>query len=449
MKLPPYYCCLLISLLAVASQILLSSCQVVAGNRLSPAVCPKKQAVNAVNKVTISSREFRRIVVLSEDAVKHTGIKMGSADTRMLEGSIKTTGEVLANANRVSHVTTPVTGRVVDVKVSVGQRVLAGQTLLTIHSTDIEQAEADLLQNEGQVRADLKRDLLQIDSDLETAAKQLELSASTYQRMKSLFVQRIAAQAEYQTALTQWEKDKIALDTLKKRRSDTISLSSERLKIVTEPAIEKLRLWGLPESEIDAVRRSRRVDPIDTVDAPTAGIVSERLVNPGELVDPTKHLFTIGAYETVWVKADIFEKDVAKVHEGERIELEVDSLPGARFSGKLNYVCDSINADTRALSVRAEVPNPDFKLKPRMFVRLTILTGVIRTIAVPRTAIQDAGDCKVVYVPVDGNRYEERQVVLGRSCGDWVEVLQGLRVGEPVVIKGSFELRSEAMRESS
>lgn len=391
----------------------------------------------------------QRVVVLSDEAEGRAGIKIGKAEEKLLEKSVKTTGEVLANANQVSHVNTPVTGRIVDVKVNVGDRVSAGQTLATIHSTDIEQAEADLLQKEGQVRADLKRDLLLLDSMIASAAEQLKLSESTYKRMKSLFDQAIASQAAYQAATIQKEKDTISLDTLRKKRDRAISLSAERTKILTEPAVQKLRLLGLSTSEIDEVRRTRRVDPIDTVDAPAGGIVSERLVNPGELVDPTRQLFTIGAYENVWIKADVYEKDIARMRAGEKIKVEVDSFPDEEFYGKLNYVSDSINPSTRALSVRAEVPNPGFKLKPRMFVRMTIWTGSVRALSVPKTALQDAGDTQVVYVPIGKNRYEERVVKVGVICGDSAAIEGGLRPGERVVTAGSFELRAESLRQST
>ena len=109
--------------------------------------------------------------------------------------------------------------------------------------------------------------------------------------------------------------------------------------------------------------------------SPETGVVTERLINVGELADPTKPLFTIADFTSVWLKADVYEKDISKVRVGEPIELEVDSFPGLKFSGKLNYVADSVNPDTRTLTVRAEVPNPGNKLKPKMFARMRIFVG--------------------------------------------------------------------------
>src|SRR5262249_9395909 len=151
---------------------------------------------------------------------------------------------VLANANLMTHVTTPVTGRVTDVLVNLGERVQERQPLLIIRSNDIEQAEADLLNNENQVRTDLKQALLQIDCDLNTAQAQVKLSESQYNRSKSLIEEQIASRADFEAAKTQFEKDKINVNSLIHKREATIALSNERMKLMTEPNKQKLRVLG-------------------------------------------------------------------------------------------------------------------------------------------------------------------------------------------------------------
>lgn len=112
----------------------------------------------------------------------------------------------------------------------VGQHVAEGQPLLLLSSQDIGQAESDLLQNEGTVAADLKKDLLQVDSDTSLAEAHLKLSESTFKRVSSLLDEKIASRADYEAARTHWEEDKISLETLKRKRTATVSLSSEPLK---------------------------------------------------------------------------------------------------------------------------------------------------------------------------------------------------------------------------
>jgi multidrug efflux pump subunit AcrA (membrane-fusion protein) len=388
------------------------------------------------------------LIDLSTDAQKLAGMQYGTTENQILNLSVKCNGEVLADSNLMRHVTTPVTGRVEEVLVRTGGHIEEGKPLLNIRSTDIEQLESDLLQNEGQVRADLKRDLLQIDSDLATTQEGLKLSESTFNRLKNLVEEKIASQADFEAARTALEKDRINLESLKRKRDATITLSNERMRLITEPMKQKLRLLGVTLSELAKLLKTRQIDPVVPVLAPESGIISERLVNVGELVDPTKPLFTIGDFHDVWLKADVYEQDVSKVHEGQPIELEVDSFPGHKFAGRLNFVADSLTPENRTLAVRAEVPNPGLMLKPKMFARMRILVGEHRVLTVPKDAVQDAGTEKVVYLPVSKGKFEERKVKLGVECGNFIEVLSGIHSGEKVVTKGSFDLRAESLRES-
>lgn len=389
------------------------------------------------------------VIDLSSDAQKLVGMEFGHTEDKVLDMSVKCNGEVLADANLMRHVTTPVAGRVEAVLVRLGDHIEEGKPLLTIRSADIEQMESDLLSNEGQVRADLKRDLLQIDSDLATTQEGLKLSESTYNRLKNLVEEKIASQADFEAARTALEKDKINLESLKRKRDATISLSNERMRLITEPMKQKLRLIGVSDADVVKLLRTRQIEPVVPVVAPESGIISERLVNVGELVDTNKALFTIGDFHDVWLKADVYEQDVSKVREGQPIELEVDSFPGHKFAGRLNFVADSLTPENRTLAVRAEVPNPGLMLKPKMFARMRILIGEHRVLTIPKDAVQDAGTEKVVYLPLAGQgKFEERKVKLGMESGNFIEVLSGVKAGERVVTKGSFDLRAESLRES-
>jgi cobalt-zinc-cadmium efflux system membrane fusion protein len=271
------------------------------------------------------------LVQLDPKAATTVHLEYEKADMRLVDFTVKTTGEVLANANMTTHISPTVTGRVTDVMARVGDQVKAGQKLLMIRSQDIEQSESDLLQNESQVRSDLKRDLLQIDSDMQTAQAQIRFSQSAYLRSKGLYEEKIASQADFEAARTQYEKDRIALDALTTKRQATISLSAERMVLMTDPIKQKLRMLGVSDEDIKIVLRKREIDPMVPVVSPGHGIVIERLVNVGELVDPSKPLFTVADFHSVWLKADVYEKDVSKVREGQPIELTLESFPGETF----------------------------------------------------------------------------------------------------------------------
>jgi cobalt-zinc-cadmium efflux system membrane fusion protein len=403
--------------------------------------------LSAANSSTLANSDFdRHLVHLPKDAEALAGLTTEQALDRPLDVCVNVTGEVLANANTQTHVTTPVTGRITEILVRIGDHICEGKPLMIVRSTDLEQAESDMLQNTQQVRSDLKQALVQIDCDTATAQAQVKLSEKIYQRLKNLVEEKIASQADFQAAQTQFAKDQIAVDSLKRKRDATISLSQEKMKLVTEPAKTKLRLLGVSDEEINEVIKTQTVDPMVPVLSPEDGIIVDRLVNVGELIDPSKPLFTIGDFHSVWLKADVFEKDIPKVALGQAIQLEVDSFPERLFDGKLDYVANQVDPDTRTLAVRAEVANPQNLLKPKMFARMKILVGRHTVLAVPITAVQDARTEKVVYVPTGRDTFEERKIKLGAESGNYVEVLSGLTAGEMVVTTGSFDLRAQSVR---
>jgi multidrug efflux pump subunit AcrA (membrane-fusion protein) len=436
----------LINLLIVSTMAGLCGCASVDGSANPPSTNPLQSSDLPGASQTGRGDQDSHLVHLPKDAERLAGLTIEEARDRKLDICVNVMGEVLANANTQAHVTTPVTGRITQILVRTGDHICEGKPLLIVRSTDIEQAESDMLQNEQQVRSDLKQALVQIDCDAATAGAQVKLSEKIYQRLKNLVEEKIASQADFQAAQTQFVKDQIAVDSLRRKREATISLSKEKMKLVTEPAKTKLRLLGVSDEEINEVVKSQAVDPMVPVLAPEDGIIVERLVNVGELIDPTKPLFTIGDFHSVWLKADVFEKDIPKVSLGQPIELQVDSFPDRVFQGKLDYVANQVDSDTRTLAVRAEVANPQSLLKPKMFARMKILVGQHRVLAVPITAVQDARTEKVVYVPAGPDTFEERKIKLGAESGDYVEVVSGLKAGEKVVTSGSFDLRAEAVR---
>lgn len=389
------------------------------------------------------------VLYLPPGVEKTIGPGFDVAARRLLDFYVTIPGEVRANANLVTHVNAQISGRAQEVRASVGDHVHDGQVLVLIRSTDIEQAEADLLQNLAQIQADEKRDLMQIDFDIKEAEAALKLSTSAFARQDTLMQEKIAARAQYEEAKTQLQKDQITLDALKKKHDTTIQLSEEKMDLTRENTRQKLRLLGVPEGTIDKVMQSRQINPLVPVVSPKDGVVTERSINVGELVDPGKPLFTIADLHSVWLTASVYEKDMSKVADGQPIELTVEGFPGKVFKGTLNFVAESVNPDTRTLSVRAEVANPGVKLKPDMFGTMKILVGKQVVLTVPSSAIQDAGDSQVVYVPLGQGNYEERPIKPGAKAGDYAEILKGLAPGEKVVSKGSFELRSAFLEKGS
>ncbi len=362
------------------------------------------------------------------------------AKFRTLKAAVTTTGEVLEIANLRAHVTSPVDGRVQEVMVTVGQHVIGGQALLTLRSQTLEQCQAELLQRQAEMKADLKQRLLEIDSDIGAKKAGLELSQSTYKRLMSLVDEKIASTAQLEAAKADYAKDKIALGTLASKRTNTLLMSDERLRLAIDPLKQKLTMLGMRNTAIERVIRTQSTDPVMTIVAPESGLISARGVNSGELIDVNTQLFTIGDYRTISLKGDIYEKDIAHMKKGESIEFETDSYPGEKFCGQLDYIADSVDPDSRTLTVKAKFLNPDFKLKPKMFGKMTIQTKAYGGLYVSSSAIQDNGDGPVVYIGDGCRHFRESPVKTGNKIGDQVEILSGLQPEDKVARSATFEL---------
>lgn len=439
---PDPFTCLLLGLVATTT---MSGC-----NQLSdPQLKAAKEANCYLAKHKPIGQATGKALTVSPEAMDIAKLKLTRAQYRQICCRVDTTAEVQADSNLVTHINSPVAGRVVEVHANIGERVAEGASLLSVRSPDVEQAEADLLQQDAQIKSDLQKDLLQIDSDIIATTTQLSFAKSAANRSKQLYDEKIASKADLESATTEYEKQCQTLDALKRKRQCTVDIANNRLKLTLGPYEQRLKLMGLSEAQVHSLITSRTIDPVVTVRSSEAGVVCDRKANIGEMVDTTKDLMTVANFNKVWLTAEVAEKDIAKLTLGNAILLKVDSLPGFSFPGKLDYIADSVNPDTRTLSVRAEVQNPHFVLKPKMFGHMSILVGEQRGLAVPKTALQDADGKDVLYTQTKPGSFKEVVVKTGVQSQDDVEILSGLKPEDLVVSSGSFWLRSMAMKQTN
>jgi RND family efflux transporter MFP subunit len=181
--------------------------------------------------------------------------------------------------------------------------------------------------------------------------------------------------------------------------------------------------------------------------APIDGVVVDRKSAPGELVGKDKEIYTISDPASLWVIGEIKERDIGAVKVGQDATFTVLAYPGETFRGKIVRTGNQVEAQSRTLEVRIEVDNSGGKLKSGMFADVEIVTTILsEVIVVPDTAIQTDEDKQVMFVALDGNRFEKRPVKLGMEQHGRVQVLEGLKVGENVVTDGSFILKSEMLK---
>ena len=181
--------------------------------------------------------------------------------------------------------------------------------------------------------------------------------------------------------------------------------------------------------------------------SPIDGVVVDRKASVGELVGKEKEIFTISDPRDLWVIAEIKERDIGAVKVGQDASFTVLAYPAETFRGKVVRIANVVETESRTVEARVEVNNADGRLKPGMFADVEIVTTVLRDVMViPDSALQTEEDNQIVFVELNGNKFQKRPVKLGMERRGRVQVLEGLNIGENVVTTGSFILKSEMLK---
>lgn len=220
---------------------------------------------------------------------------------------------------------------------------------------------------------------------------------------------------------------------------------NQRLGLV-QSAVERLLALQVPQSLIDRIRSERRVFRNVTVYAPQGGIVAELGVREGQFVQPGNPILSIGALDEVWVIAEVFERQVSLVSEGDPVVMTLDYLPGRSWQGIVDFIYPTLDPDTRTVAVRLRFSNLDQKLKPNMFAQVTIqhseeneLALLVPNESIIRTGIQDR-----VVIAMGEGQFKSVNITSGRRGDSRTEILQGLNAGDRVVTSAHFLIDSES-----
>ena len=209
-------------------------------------------------------------------------------------------------------------------------------------------------------------------------------------------------------------------------------------------ARQRLRLWDIPQAQIDALAtRGEAVEAI-AIRSPATGYVIEKTVVDGAAVEPGMRLYRIAALDRVWVEAQVYESDLPHVKVGQRVEITLPFVPGKKFEGRIAYVYPYLEAGTRTGKVRIELPNPGGELKPEMYADVSFEVNQGERLQVPASAVIYTGPRRLVFVDLGEGRLQPREVKLGQRSGESFEVLDGLREGERVVTSGNFLIAAES-----
>jgi len=234
--------------------------------------------------------------------------------------------------------------------------------------------------------------------------------------------------------------------TLFNAQKDLVSALKLGEKSLIQSARQRLRLLGMNARQIETVEKDRAAKERIGIYAHGAGIVSDLQVRHGMFIEPRSEVMAIGSIDSVWVIAEVFERQASWLAMGQEVTMTVDSYPGQRWQATVDYIYPVLNAKSRTIQVRMRVDNKDHRLKPNMFANLSIHTRATAAgvLSVPRAALIVGGRSQRVVKALGKGRYQSVAVVAGREAGDRVEILRGLSESDRVVVAGQFLIDSES-----
>jgi RND family efflux transporter MFP subunit len=239
------------------------------------------------------------------------------------------------------------------------------------------------------------------------------------------------------------EEYRLALENRKRLGSGAEPQAISGAEDLVAAARRRLELWGLTTQQIDGIASSPKPQIDLSIYSPANGIVTERKVTEGQYVNAGESLYTLSDLSTVWVKAELYQPDIATIRVGQPAEISWD-VPSGSTHGRVAFVDPMLNAQTRTASVRIQVANPKMRLRPGMFVNVKFaIPEGNDMLAVPRSAVVDTGTRKIVYMSTGHGNFEGREVHLGQPSDQYYPVLTGLKAGDRVVAQGNFLIDSQ------
>lgn len=343
-------------------------------------------------------KEDEEKVALTDEQVKAAGIVIKESGAAVIRTTLQLPGEIRFNEDRTAHIVPRAAGVVESVSANLGQKVSRGQVLAVISSSAVSE----------------------VRSELQAATKRRELAQTTYERENTLWQQKISPEQ----------------DVLQARQA------LREAEIAVANATQKLRTLGASAGSGALGRVELR--------APFDAMVVEKHIAIGEAVREDANVFTLSDLSTVWAEMSVGASDLSKVRVGERVRVKADAADVVA-DGKIAFVGSLIGAQTRTAPARVELSNPQGAWRPGLFVTVEVLTNdndKASAITVDANALQTVEDKTSVFTKVEGG-FVAKAVRVGRTDGQRVEILDGLKAGESYAADGSFVVKSEQGKSSA
>ena len=332
-------------------------------------------------------------------------LKIAPVGTALVSETLRVAGRVDFDEQQVARIGAPVTGRVMELLATPGQSVSQGQPLALLHSVELGNAQLAYVKASAQAR----------------------LQAQNAERARVLF-----------------EGDVIGAAELQRREAESAIAKAEQ-----QAAADQLRVLGVSGSALEAIARSGGINSVSPVVATLSGVVVERQVAKGQVVQPADALFTVADLSRVWVIAQVPEAESSRVRVGQTVEVRVPALAGPESSaltGRLIFVGDIVNPETRTVTVRTELDNPRRALKPAMLATMLIQSRPHEQLVVPSAAVVREDNEDFVFSEAAENRFRLTPVRLRTEQQGQRVVESGLTAGDRVVVEGAFHLNNERQR---
>lgn len=221
--------------------------------------------------------------------------------------------------------------------------------------------------------------------------------------------------------------------------------TQDGMRQLADSSLARLRNWDISEEQVKSLAKSGETRRTLTFRSPVNGIVTEKRAVQGMRFMPGEALYQVTDLSSVWAVADVFEQDIAWVKPGAKAKVKINAYPDKSFEGTISYVYPTLKAETRTIPVRIDLPNPNNQLKPGMFAQLELPTAAKgAVVTVPNSAVIDSGTRQIVLVQAREGRFEPRDVKLGARSDERIEVLDGVREGEQVVVAANFLIDAES-----
>ena len=328
-------------------------------------------------------------------------IKFEPAKIIPIKKTLDIPGSIEVKQNLLARIGSPVQGRIIEIKGELGKTVKQGDVLAVINSTELA-----------------KQQLAYIKS-----VQMVELKTKAYERAVLLFDADVVSEAQ------------------KLQRKTELSAA----KADMEASKDQLSVMGMTVTEIEAIQSETQIDATTNIVAKIDGKIIKKNVNVGQVVDPTEDIFTIAMLNEVWGVAQVPERQIGFLKEGDDLRIDVPAYESKFVEGKITYLGDIVDPVTRTVTIRTEIDNTHGLLKPDMLITMKVSGKKIEKVGVPINAIVSIDDIPNIFVKTGEDRFLMRPVTLGIKNKDAVHIDDGLLEGEEVVIDGAFHLNNERL----